>query len=180
MLHAEFLEQINEMLSNKSLMSKVDRADEFGVDNKKALLSVGLMKGIVFSAKILKERGFIIAADALVRETEEHRSDLYDLKKEKDGEVVLSKENIKDYIEGERKQKQEKKPRISDLLNEFLDMEKENEDTEGKEHDSAVILAKAILFGITTSISVMDVLKEKKGYNILSEFIEELVRDDEE
>lgn len=180
MLHAEFLNQINEILSDESLMSNINKADEFGVDNKQALLGVGLAKGIVFSAKLLKEKGFIIAADALAREMEEHRSDLYDLKKEKDGEVVYSKNNIKDFIGNEQKQKQEKNPRIGDLLNAFLDVEKENETTEDKEHDSAVVLAKAILFGITTSISVMDVLKEKKGYNILSEFIEELVRDDEE
>lgn len=180
MLHAEFLDQINEILSNESLMSNVNKANLFGVDNKQALIGVGLAKGIVFSAKLLKEKGFIIASDALAREMEEHRNDLCDLKKENDGEVVLSKENIKDYIEGEHKQKREKNPRIGDLLNAFLDMEKENETTEDKEHDSAVVLAKAILFGITTSISVMDVLKEKKGYNILSEFIEELVRDDEE
>ena len=178
MLHAEFLEQINEMLSNKSLMSKLEQSESFGVNKNEALLGAGLAKGIVFSAKLLKEKGFIIAADALVREMEEHRSDLYDLKKEKDGEVVLSKENIKDYIEGERKQKQEKNPRISDLLNAFLELEKDSKtDNLG---DSGVALAKAILFGITTSISVMDVLKEKKGYNILSEFIEKLVRDDEE
>lgn len=178
MLHAEFLNQINEILSNESLMSNVNKADEFGVDNKQALLGVGLAKGMVFSIKLLKEKGFIIAADALAREMEEHRSDLYDLEKEKDGEVVYSKSNIKDFIGNE--QKQEKKPRIGDLLNAFLDMEKENETTEDKEHDSAVVLAKAILFGITTSISVMDVLKEKKGYNILNEFIEGLVRDDAE
>lgn len=180
MLHAEFLDQINEILSNESLMSKLEQSELFGVDNNKALLGAGFAKGMVFSAKLLKEKGFIIASDALVRELEEHKNDLCDLKKENDGEVVLSKDNIKDYIEGERKQKQEKNPRIGDLLNAFLDMEKENEGTEDKEHDSAVVLAKAILFGITTSISVMDVLKEKKGYNILSEFIEELVRDDEE
>lgn len=178
MLHAEFLDQINEMLSNKSLMSKLEQSESFGVDNKQALLSVGLAKGIVFSAKLLKEKGFIIAADALLREMEEHRSDLYDLKKEKDGEVVLSKENINDYIEGERKQKKEKNPRIGDLLNAFLELEKDSKtDNLG---DSGVALTKAILFGITASISVMDVLKEKKGYNILSEFIEGLVRDDEE
>lgn len=178
MLHAEFLEQINEMLSNKNLMSQIEQSDSFGVDNNKALLGVGLAKGIVFSAKILKEKGFIIAANALAKEMEEHRNDLCDLKKEDDGEVVYSKNNIEDYIGGERKQKQEKNPRIGDLLNAFLELEKESKT--GNLGESGVTLAKAILFGITTSISVMDVLKEKKGYNILSEFIEELVRDDEE
>lgn len=180
MLHAEFLEQIDEMLSNESLMSKLEQSESFGVANNKALLGAGFVRGMAFSAKLLKEKGFIIAADALAREMEEHRSDLSDLKKEGDGEVVYSKNNIKDFIGNEQKQKQEKNPRIGDLLNAFLDMEKENETTEDKEHDSAVVLAKAILFGITTSISVMDVLKEKKGYNVLTEFIEELVRDDEE
>lgn len=178
MLHAEFLDQINEILSNESLMSNVNKANLFGVDDKQALIGVGLAKGMVFSAQLLKEKGFIIAADALARELEEHKNDLCDLEKEKDGEVVLSKENIKDYIEGEHKQKKEKNPRIGDLLNAFLELQKESKtDTLW---DSGITLAKAILFGITTSISVMDVLKEKKGYNILSEFIEELVRDDEE
>lgn len=178
MLHEEFLEQINEMLSNESLMSKLEQSESFGIDNKQALLSTGFIKGMAFSAQLLKEKGFIIASDALARELEEHKNDLYDLKKEKDGEVILSKENIKDYIEGERKQKQEKNPRISDLLNAFLELEEDSKtDNLG---ESGVDLAKAILFGITTSISVMDVLKEKKGYNILSEFFEELVRDDEE
>ena len=176
MLHAEFLNQINEMLSNKSLMSNLEQSEPFGVDNKQALLRVGLAKGIVFSAKLLKEKGFIIASDALARELEEYENDLCDLKKEKDGEVVYSKSNIKDFIGDEQKQK--KNPRISDLLNAFLELEKDSKtDNLG---ESGVALAKAILFGITTSISVMDVFKEKKGYNILSEFIEELVRDDEE
>lgn len=178
MLHAEFLEQINEILSNKSFMSKLEQSESFGIDNKRAFLSAGFIKGMAFSAQLLIEKGFIVASDALARELEEHKNDLCDLKKEKDGEVVLSKENIKDYIEGERKQKQEKNPRISDLLNVFLELEKDGKtDNLG---DSGVALAKAILFGITASISVMDFLKEKKGYNILSEFFEGLVRDDEE
>lgn len=178
MLHAEFLEQINEMLSNESLMSKLEQSKSFGVDKNEALIGAGFAKGMVFSAQLLKEKGFIIASDALVGELEEHKNDLCDLEKEKDGEVVLSKDNIKDYIEGEHKQKKEKNPRISDLLNAFLELEKDSKT--GNLGESGVTLAKAILFGITTSISVMDVLKEKKGYNILSEFIEELVRDDEE